>query len=123
MVLPARPWAVVRQVVATPTSRCGRHCGWWGIATVGTDTANGVTGHLADRIGRKPLVVHGVLVQSVGFVLALVLLGRPLLAGIVSAVFLGLGTAMVWLGPHRVHLRPRSPRLARRRPGHLPLLA
>ncbi|WP_030198576.1 MFS transporter [Streptomyces sp. NRRL S-87] len=54
------------------------------------------TGHLADRIGRKPLIVTGMLVQSVGFVLALALLDRPLLAGVLSAVFLGLGTAMVY---------------------------
>ncbi|MFF4573096.1 MFS transporter [Streptomyces sp. NPDC001410] len=54
------------------------------------------TGHLADRIGRKPLIVHGMLVQSVGFVLALALLDRPLLAGVLSAVFLGIGTAMVY---------------------------
>ncbi|MFE1314958.1 MFS transporter [Streptomyces sp. NPDC058755] len=54
------------------------------------------TGHLADRIGRKPLIVHGMLVQSVGFVLALALLHRPLLAGVLSAVFLGIGTAMVY---------------------------
>ncbi|MFF0434389.1 MFS transporter [Streptomyces sp. NPDC004327] len=54
------------------------------------------TGHLADRVGRKPLIVTGMLVQSVGFVLALLLLDRPLLAGVLSAVFLGLGTAMVY---------------------------
>ncbi|WP_258311358.1 MFS transporter [Streptomyces sp. NWU49] len=54
------------------------------------------TGHLADRIGRKPLVIYGMLVQAVGFVLALALLERPLLAGVLSAVFLGLGTAMVY---------------------------
>ncbi|MFF2012377.1 MFS transporter [Streptomyces sp. NPDC058195] len=54
------------------------------------------TGHLADRVGRKPLIVTGMLVQSGGLVLALVLLDRPLLAGILSAVALGLGTAMVY---------------------------
>ncbi|MEW2256078.1 MFS transporter [Streptomyces sp. NPDC047869] len=54
------------------------------------------TGHLSDRIGRKPLIVYGMLVQAVGFVLALALLGRPLLAGVLSAVFLGIGTAMVY---------------------------
>jgi MFS family permease len=54
------------------------------------------TGHLADRIGRKPLIVTGMLVQAAAFVLALVLLDSPLLAGIVSAVVLGLGTAMVY---------------------------
>lgn len=54
------------------------------------------TGQLADRVGRKPLIVTGMLVQSLGFVLALVLLDHPLLAGVLSAVFLGLGTAMVY---------------------------
>ena len=54
------------------------------------------TGHLADRIGRKPLIVAGMLVQAGGFVIALALLDRPLLAGILSAVALGLGTAMVY---------------------------
>ncbi|MFE7393720.1 MFS transporter [Streptomyces sp. NPDC057582] len=53
------------------------------------------TGHLADRIGRKPLIVFGMFVQAGGFVLALALLDRPLLAGILSAVALGVGTAMV----------------------------
>ncbi|MGW1911639.1 MFS transporter [Streptomyces sp. NPDC002076] len=54
------------------------------------------TGHLSDRIGRKPLIVAGMLTQAVGFVLALVLLDTPLLAGVLSAVALGLGTAMVY---------------------------
>ncbi|CAA0082656.1 Inner membrane transport protein YajR [Mycolicibacterium vanbaalenii] len=54
------------------------------------------TGHLADRIGRKPLIVTGMLVQAAGFVLALTLLAWPLLAGITSAVALGIGTAMVY---------------------------
>ncbi|MET8622792.1 MFS transporter [Kitasatospora sp. NPDC004669] len=54
------------------------------------------TGHLADRVGRKPLIVTGMLVQATGFVTTLALLDRPLLAGIVSAVLLGLGTAMVY---------------------------
>ncbi|MFF3608297.1 MFS transporter [Streptomyces sp. NPDC002463] len=61
----------------------------WGIGQI-------PTGHLADRIGRRPLIVTGMLVQSVGFVLALALLDRPLLAGVLSAVALGLGTAMVY---------------------------
>ncbi|MFE0802389.1 MFS transporter [Streptomyces sp. NPDC058812] len=54
------------------------------------------TGHLADRVGRKPLIVYGMLVQAAGFVLALALLDRPLLAGLLSAVALGIGTAMVY---------------------------
>ncbi|WP_372348542.1 MFS transporter [Streptomyces sp. KL116D] len=61
----------------------------WGIGQI-------PTGHLADRIGRKPLIVTGMLVQAAGFVLALALLDQPLLAGILSAVALGLGTAMVY---------------------------
>ncbi|MFF9481853.1 MFS transporter [Streptomyces sp. NPDC014733] len=54
------------------------------------------TGHLSDRIGRKPLIVTGMFVQAAGFVLALALLERPLPAGLLSAVALGLGTAMVY---------------------------
>jgi MFS family permease len=61
----------------------------WGIGQI-------PTGHLADRIGRKRLIVHGMLVQACGFVLALALLKTPLLAGIASAVVLGIGTAMVY---------------------------
>ncbi|MFE0651998.1 MFS transporter [Streptomyces sp. NPDC059534] len=61
----------------------------WGIGQI-------PTGHLADRIGRRPLIVTGMLVQSGGFVLALTLLDTPLLAGVLSAVALGLGTAMVY---------------------------
>jgi MFS family permease len=61
----------------------------WGIGQI-------PTGHLADRIGRKPLIVAGMLVQAAGFVLALALLARPLLAGVLSAVALGIGTAMVY---------------------------
>ncbi len=61
----------------------------WGIGQI-------PTGHLADRIGRKPLIVWGMLVQSAGFVLALSLLSWPLLAGIASATALGIGTAMAY---------------------------
>ncbi|MER5204202.1 MFS transporter [Streptomyces sp. NPDC002825] len=61
----------------------------WGVGQI-------PTGHLADRIGRKPLIVTGMLVQAAGFVLALALLDTPLLAGVLSAVALGIGTAMVY---------------------------
>ncbi len=61
----------------------------WGIGQI-------PTGHLADRIGRKPLIVTGMLVQAAGFVLAIALLDSPLLAGVLSAVALGIGTAMVY---------------------------
>src|SRR5262249_21128087 len=53
-------------------------------------------GHLSDRAGRKPFIVTGMFIQAAGFVLALVLLATPLVAGIVSAVALGIGTAMVY---------------------------
>lgn len=61
----------------------------WGICQI-------PTGHLADRLGRKPLIVAGMLVQATGFVLALVLLAHPLLAGITASAALGVGTAMVY---------------------------
>jgi MFS family permease len=61
----------------------------WGFGQV-------LTGHLADRFGRKPLIVTGMLVQSGGFVVAVDLLQRPLLAGVASALALGIGTAMVY---------------------------
>jgi len=54
------------------------------------------TGHLADRWGRKPLIVAGMLLQALAFLLALTLLQNPLLAGVISAVALGIGTAMVY---------------------------
>ncbi len=55
-----------------------------------------LTGHLSDRIGRKPLIVSGMLVQAAAFPAALALPSRPLVAGLVSAVLLGAGTAMVY---------------------------
>jgi len=61
----------------------------WGIGQI-------PAGQVSDRIGRKPLIVTGMLVQAAAFVLALALLGHPLLAGLLSAVLLGLGTAMVY---------------------------
>ena len=54
-----------------------------------------VTGRLSDTIGRKPLIVTGMIVQAAAFPAAL-LPGRPLTAGILSAVLLGTGTAMVY---------------------------
>lgn len=61
----------------------------WGIGQI-------PTGHWADRFGRKPLIVSGMLVQSAAFILAVALLPWPLLAGIISAIALGIGTAMVY---------------------------
>ncbi|GAA3044502.1 MFS transporter [Streptomyces roseofulvus] len=61
----------------------------WGIGQI-------PAGHLADRIGRRPLIVSGMLLQAAALLSALALLDRPLLAGVVSAIGLGLGTALVY---------------------------
>ena len=53
-----------------------------------------VTGALSDRIGRKPLIVGGMLVQAVA--LAMVALGQDFGIWLAAAVLLGAGTAMVY---------------------------
>jgi len=53
-----------------------------------------VTGRLSDTLGRRPMIVTGMMVQASAFPAALVLLARPLVAGLVSAILLGIGTAM-----------------------------
>jgi MFS family permease len=55
-----------------------------------------LTGRLSDTIGRKPLIVAGMLVQAAAFPAALAFPSRPLVAGLASAVLLGAGTAMVY---------------------------
>lgn len=61
----------------------------WGLAQV-------FTGALADRIGRKPLIVAGMLVQAAAHAVIGLGLDRPLLAGIAGSLLLGIGTAMVY---------------------------
>jgi MFS family permease len=61
----------------------------WGVGQV-------VTGALADRIGRKPLIVAGMLVQAGGHAVIGFGLARPILAGMAGSVLLGAGTAMVY---------------------------
>jgi len=61
----------------------------WGVGQI-------LTGSLADRIGRKPLIVGGMLVQAAGHAVIGLGLAAPLLAGLVGSVLLGLGTAMVY---------------------------
>ena len=61
----------------------------WGVGQI-------VTGSLADRIGRKPLIVWGMLVQAAGHAVIGLGLAAPLLCGIIGSVLLGLGTAMVY---------------------------
>jgi MFS family permease len=53
-----------------------------------------VTGPLADRLGRRPMIVSGMTIQAAAFPAALVLISAPLLAGVMSAILLGTGTAM-----------------------------
>jgi MFS family permease len=54
------------------------------------------TGVLSDRIGRKPLIVAGMLVQAAAHVIIGFGLTRPLVTGIAGSVLLGAGTAMVY---------------------------
>lgn len=61
----------------------------WGLGQVGT-------GALADRYGRKPLVVGGLALQALG--LAVVGLGTavPLTSGVTGSLLLGVGTALAY---------------------------
>jgi MFS family permease len=61
----------------------------WGVGQL-------VTGPLSDRIGRKPLIVAGMLVQAAGHAVIGFGLAVPFLAGIIGSVLLGAGTAMVY---------------------------
>jgi MFS family permease len=60
----------------------------WGIAQI-------PTGHWSDRVGRKPLIVAGMLVQAAALALLAASDGAVATAA-VSAVALGLGTALVY---------------------------
>jgi MFS family permease len=53
-----------------------------------------VTGGLSDRIGRKPLIVGGMLVQAGA--IAVIALGSTVAVWFVASAILGLGTAMVY---------------------------
>lgn len=55
-----------------------------------------ITGPLADRIGRKPLIVWGMFVQVAGHIVIGMNVLDPLTSGITGSVLLGLGTAMVY---------------------------
>jgi MFS family permease len=61
--------------------------GVWAVAQVGT-------GGLSDRIGRKQLIVAGMLVQAAA--LAAIAVGTSFTTWLVAAAVLGLGTAMVY---------------------------
>lgn len=55
-----------------------------------------ITGPLADRIGRKPLIVWGMMVQAAGHVVIGFGSSSPLETGLAGSVLLGIGTAMVY---------------------------
>lgn len=55
-----------------------------------------ITGPLADRMGRKPLIVWGMFVQVAGHIVIGMNVLDPLTSGITGSVLLGLGTAMVY---------------------------
>ena len=61
----------------------------WGLGQI-------VTGPLADRVGRKSLVVSGMFVQTAG--LAVIGFGArwPFVTGLVGSMLLGVGTALVY---------------------------
>lgn len=59
----------------------------WGVAQL-------YTGALSDRVGRKPLIVGGMIVQGIGIALVAALTGFAWYAA--GGILLGLGTAMVY---------------------------
>ncbi len=61
----------------------------WGLGMI-------VTGPLADRIGRKPLIVWGMFIQAIGHLVIGLGESWPFESGIIGSVLLGLGTAMVY---------------------------
>jgi MFS family permease len=60
----------------------------WGVGQIWT-------GHWSDRVGRKPLIVAGMLVQAAALVVLAVSDGRVWLAAL-TAIALGVGTALVY---------------------------
>ena len=54
------------------------------------------TGHLADRVGRKPPVVAGMLIQAAGLAVITAGISHALAAGLAGAFLLGVGTSLVY---------------------------
>jgi MFS family permease len=61
----------------------------WGVGQI-------ITGPLSDKIGRKPLIVWGMIVQAFGHLIIGLGTAYPLETGITGSLFLGIGTAMVY---------------------------
>src|SRR5205814_142654 len=102
--------------------------GVWSVAQI-------ATGHWSDTIGRKPLIVAGMLLQSAALA-ALALSGGRVAIATATAALLGIGTAMVYptliaamsdsvspiarapvVGVSRRRLRPRPAAIGARRRG------
>jgi MFS family permease len=66
----------------------GIYPGMWGVGQIWT-------GHWSDRVGRKPLIVAGMLLQAAALT-ALALSGGRVWLAALTAVVLGLGTALVY---------------------------
>lgn len=61
----------------------------WGVGQI-------VTGPLADRFGRKPMIVWGMIIQAVGHGVIGIGTSYPFASGMGGSVLLGVGTAMVY---------------------------
>ena len=61
----------------------------WGLGMI-------ITGPLADRIGRKPLIVWGMFIQAAGHLVIGLGKASPFESGMIGSVLLGIGTAMVY---------------------------
>ncbi|WP_257670806.1 MFS transporter [Parapedobacter tibetensis] len=61
----------------------------WGVGQV-------ITGPMADRFGRKPLIVWGMILQAIGHVVIGLEAFSPLASGLAGSILLGMGTAMVY---------------------------
>lgn len=61
----------------------------WGVGQI-------ITGPLADKIGRKPLIVWGMFVQVAGHLIIGLEIFAPITSGMTGSILLGAGTAMVY---------------------------
>lgn len=55
-----------------------------------------ITGPLSDKVGRKPLIEGGMLIQAAGLIIISLNWFDPFISGMVGSALLGVGTAMVY---------------------------